>query len=139
MIEIPGVGGRGQSVAPAILFVEHSQRKLRNGIDFVVDDCCVGHPRADGAIPGLAQPVDQFLQTLLIATSYMSGQISPNLTLAYDWSGAWLVQPQVTFSRDPFRFTFAYSFLDARHLKGASGISLLRDRDNVLFQFEYVI
>ena len=85
------------------------------------------------------QPVDQFLQTLLIATSYMSGQISPNLTLAYDWSGAWLVQPQVTFSRDPFRFTFAYSFLDARHLKGASGISLLRDRDNVLFQFEYVI
>jgi hypothetical protein len=85
------------------------------------------------------QPVDQFLQTLLIATSYMSGQVSPNLTLAYDWSGAWLVQPQVTFSRDPFRFTFAYSFLDARHLKAASGISLLRDRDNVLFQFEYVI
>ena len=85
------------------------------------------------------QPVDQFLQTLLIATSYMSGQVSPNLTIAYDWSGSWLVQPQVTFSRDPFRFTFAYSYLEARHLKGASGISLLRDRDNVLFQLEYVI
>jgi hypothetical protein len=85
------------------------------------------------------QPVDQYLQTLLIATSYMSGQVSPNLTLAYDWSGAWLVQPQVTFSRDPFRFTLAYSYLEAQHLKAASGISLLRDRDNVLFQFEYVI
>jgi hypothetical protein len=85
------------------------------------------------------QPVDQFLQTLLIATSYYSGQITPSTTLAYDWSGAWLFQPQVTFSRDPFRLTIAYAYLEAQHLKAASGISLLRDRDNLLFQFEYVI
>jgi hypothetical protein len=85
------------------------------------------------------QPVDQFLNTILLATSYMSGQINPSLTFAYDWSGALVTQPQVTLSRDPFRFTFSYSLLYAAHLKGASGISLLRDRDNVLFQFEYVI
>jgi Protein of unknown function (DUF1302) len=97
-------------------------------------------PGAGATQPNLIhQPVDQFLQTLLISTSYMSGQVSPNLTVAYDWSGSWLVQPQVTFSRDPFRFTFAYSYLEAGRLKGASGISLLRDRDNVLFQLEYVI
>ncbi len=97
-------------------------------------------PRA-GAVQSVLihQPIDQFLQTLLLSTAYMSGQVSPSLTVAYDWSGAVLVQPQVTLSRDPFRFTFSYSYLHAQSLKGASGISLLRDRDNVLFQIEYVI
>ena len=84
-------------------------------------------------------PVDQYLQTLLISTSYYSGQITPTLTLVYDWGGAWVAQPAVTFSRDPFRFTFSYSYLAADHLFGGSGVSLLRDRDNVLFQLEYVI
>ncbi len=84
-------------------------------------------------------PTDQFLQTLLIATSYYSGQINPSLTLFYDWSGAFVAIPQITYSRDPFRFTVSYSYLEASSLKGASGVSLLRDRDNFLFQFEYVI
>ena len=85
------------------------------------------------------QPVDQFLQTLLIATSYYSGQVSPSLTLFYDWSSAFVRAAADHLSRDPFRFTFSYSYLTAQSLKGASGVSLLRDRDNVLFQFEYVI
>jgi hypothetical protein len=84
-------------------------------------------------------PVDQYLQTLLIFTSYYSGQINPSLTVLYDWSGGYTLIPQVTFSRDPFRFTMSYSYLDANRLKGGSGVSLLRDRDNFLFQFEYVI
>ena len=84
-------------------------------------------------------PVDQYLQTLLISTSYFSGQVSPTLTLVYDWGGAWVAQPAVTLSRDPFRFTFSYSYLSADHLFGGSGVSLLRDRDNVLFQIDYVI
>ena len=84
-------------------------------------------------------PVDQFLQTLLITTSYMSGQVNPAFTLVYDWNGAWVVQPAVQLSRDPFRFTFSYSYLTANHLFGGSGVSLLRDRDNVLFQIDYVI
>jgi hypothetical protein len=84
-------------------------------------------------------PIDQYLQTLLIATSYYSGQVAPAMAFLYDWSGAFVMQPQVTLSRDPFRFTMGYSFLTAGTLKGASGISLLRDRDNVLFQFEYVL
>jgi hypothetical protein len=84
-------------------------------------------------------PIGQYLQTLLIATSYYSGQISPSLTLFYDWSGSFVALPQITFSRDPFRFSMSYSYLVASKLKGASGVSLLRDRDNVLFQIEYVI
>lgn len=84
-------------------------------------------------------PIDQFLQTLLISTSYRSGTINPSLVLFYDWSGAFVAAPGVTFIRDPFRFRVEYDFLYASRLRGASGTSLLRDRDNVLFQLEYVI
>lgn len=84
-------------------------------------------------------PVDQYLQTFIAATSYRSGQINPALLVIYDWYGALAVQPQVTFSYDPFRFSTSYSFLHASSLKGASGVSLLRDRDNVFFQLEYVL
>jgi hypothetical protein len=87
----------------------------------------------------IRNPVDQYLQTLLIATSYYSSQVNPALALFYDWSGAWVVQPGVTFARDPYRFTINYSYLEADRLKGASGVSLLRDRDNVFFQLTYVL
>jgi hypothetical protein len=82
---------------------------------------------------------DQFLQTLAIFTSYYSGQVNPSFALFYDWGGAVVLLPQVTLSRDPFRFTMGYSFLTADTLKGSSGVSLLRDRDNFLFQLEYVL
>ena len=90
-----------------------------------------------------AQPVyvrtspDQILQTLLVSTSYYSGQVNPSLTLFYDWQGALVVQPQVTMIRDPFRLTVSYSHLHASRLRGGSGISLFRDRDNIAFQIEY--
>lgn len=82
---------------------------------------------------------DQILQTLLISTNYYSGRINPSLGLFYDWQGALVVQPQVTFLQDPLRCTVSYSHLSAGRLRGGSGISLLRDRDNVLFQIEYVL
>ncbi len=98
-------------------------------------------PNADTATqPGLVQSsTDQFLQTLLISTSYASGQIVPTLTAIYDWDGAVGIIPQIKFLRDPFRLTFSYSYLEANRLKGNAGVSLLRDRDNFLFQIEYVI
>jgi len=82
---------------------------------------------------------NQYLQTLLISTAYASGQVNPSVTLFYDWSGSFVFIPSVTFVRDPFRFTVEYNYLEAGDLKGNSGTSLLRDRDNLLFQFEYVI
>jgi hypothetical protein len=85
------------------------------------------------------QPVDTYLNTLLIGTQYFSGQVAPSLGVFYDWGGAVVAQPGITLVRDPFRFTMSYSYLYASTLKGGSGISLLRDRDNVLFQLEYVI
>jgi hypothetical protein len=84
-------------------------------------------------------PADQYLQTLFIATSYAGGQVIPSMTFLYDWFGSFVAIPSVTLSRDPFRFTLQYNFLNASRLRGASGTSLLRDRDNVLFQLEYVL
>ncbi|GIW42532.1 MAG: hypothetical protein KatS3mg076_3109 [Candidatus Binatia bacterium] len=82
---------------------------------------------------------DQFLQTFLVSTSYRSGTIVPSFAFFYEWSGARVYLPSVTFIHDPFRFTVQLNVLDAGRLKGNSGTSLLRDRDNVLFQLEYVI
>jgi len=82
---------------------------------------------------------DQFLHTLFISTSYLSGMINPSFTLFYDWSGGIVYIPSVQFWREPFRLVLEYDILDAGSLKGNSGVSLLRDRDNLLFQLEYVI
>ena len=87
----------------------------------------------------ISQPTYQYLQTLFIGTSYRSGTINPGMTFFYDWGGSFLYQPSITFSRDPFRFAIDYSIVDAHIYKGGSGISLLKDRDNVQFRVEYVI
>jgi hypothetical protein len=87
----------------------------------------------------IQQPSNQYLQTLFIGTSYRSGTINPSLTMFYDWGGAFVYQPAIQFSRDPFRFAIDYSIIDAHSYKGGSGVSLLKDRDNVQFRFEYVI
>jgi hypothetical protein len=64
---------------------------------------------------------DRYLNTLLITTSYRGGRIVPQLGQFYDWQGAYVVQPGVTFIRDP---------------TGQFGAVL--DRDNIRFQVEYV-
>ncbi|MCX8073192.1 MAG: hypothetical protein N3C12_12190 [Candidatus Binatia bacterium] len=87
----------------------------------------------------VSQPATSFLQTLLLTTSYRGGKVNPTLAVFYDWVGAFVYQPGVTFIRDPFRFTVDYSILDAGRLKGGSGIGLLRDRDNIQFRVDYVI
>ena len=87
----------------------------------------------------VSQPADQYLQTFFIGTSYRSGTVSPGMTIFYDWGGAFLYQPSLTVSRDPFRFVINYSVVDAHTYKGGSGVSLLKDRDNVEFRLEYVL
>ncbi len=77
----------------------------------------------------------QFVNTLAISTTYRAGVIAPRLVFFYDWQGSWLVQPQVTFIRDPFRLTLQYNYLDGQY----NGIGFLRDRDNFIVQLEYVI
>ena len=77
----------------------------------------------------------QLIQTLLISTAYFSGRVEPKLIFLYDWQGSWLVQPEITFIRDPFRLSVQYNYLDGQY----NGIGFLRDRDNVIIQLEAVI
>ena len=76
----------------------------------------------------------QFVNTLSISTSFRSGVIRPQLVFFYDWQGSWLVQPGITLTRDPFRLTLQYNYLDGQY----NGIGLLRDRDNLITQLEVV-
>jgi hypothetical protein len=87
----------------------------------------------------ITQPRDQFLQTLFIGTSFRSGTINPGFIFFYDWGGAFVYQPSIEFSKDPFRLAIDYSIISSHSLKGGSGVSLLKDRDNIQFRFEYVI
>ncbi|MFN8545379.1 MAG: DUF1302 family protein [Candidatus Binatia bacterium] len=78
---------------------------------------------------------DQFLQTLLVTTSYLGGRVLPGLAMFYDWQGVVVLQPGVQLVRDPFRFIVDYT-----RVEGApSGqLGAVRDRDNVRMQLEYV-
>lgn len=87
----------------------------------------------------ISQPQNTFLNTLLITTNYMSGMVTPSFVFFYDWGGATVFVPGITFAQDPWRFSIDYSMLSASRLKGGSGVSLVRDRDTVQFRFEYVI
>ncbi|HWP67209.1 MAG TPA: DUF1302 family protein [Candidatus Limnocylindria bacterium] len=78
---------------------------------------------------------DRFLHTLLITTSYRGGRIVPQLGMFYDWQGAYVLQPGVTFIRDPFRFVVDYTGVFGA-TTGQFGAVI--DRDNVRFQVEYV-
>jgi hypothetical protein len=84
----------------------------------------------------LAIPDDQFLHTFLVSTSYRGGKVVPSFAMFYDWAGAFLFQPGVTLVRDPFRFVFDYTRINAGI--GTGRLAALRDRDNVRFQVEYV-
>jgi hypothetical protein len=77
----------------------------------------------------------QFVNTLLISTSFRSGLVVPRLVFFYDWQGSWLVQPEITFIRDPFRLTLQYNYIDGQY----NSIGFLRDRDNLIVQLEFVI
>ncbi|HYD50459.1 MAG TPA: DUF1302 family protein [Terriglobales bacterium] len=87
----------------------------------------------------IAQPTNSYFNTFFITTAYRSGTINPSFTFFYDWGGATVFIPAITFTQDPFRLSIDYSILAAGRFKGGSGTSLLKDRDNIQFRLEYVI
>lgn len=88
---------------------------------------------------------DQVLQTLLINTTYNTTvpftdstvQTTPGFGMFYDWQGMLVFQPSVRFVRDPWRFIVDYTAINSGVFKSQFG--LVRDRDNVRFQLEYVL
>ena len=98
--------------------------------------------------PGKYIDVDRksFVSTFGLNTLYSAGhffnisQVQPSITYLYDWEGAWLFQPSITFLRDPFRFRIEYSYLEGRFISSpGSGIGLLKDKDNLAFRIDYLL
>ena len=95
--------------------------------------------------PGRYVDVDRtgYLNTLSINTLYSAGyffnlsQVQPALGFQYDWEGTWVIQPGITFLRDPFRFQIQYSWIDGRF--SAGGIGTLADKDNLAFRVDYLL
>ncbi|HEY8518120.1 MAG TPA: DUF1302 family protein [Candidatus Binatia bacterium] len=88
---------------------------------------------------------DQFLHTLLINTTYnwrapgtdTTFQVTPGYNMFYDWQGMILFQPNIRFTRDPWRFIVDYTTINSGVFR--SQLGLVRDRSNVRFQIEYVL
>ena len=73
--------------------------------------------------------------TAILTTNYMKGSLVPQLALAYDPRGAWLVQPQVNYIREPFRFMIQYSAIAGNF----TNFGLFRDRDQISFILTYLL
>jgi hypothetical protein len=73
--------------------------------------------------------------TFLTNTSYMSGQLNPQVVVAYDTRGAWMFQPQVNIIREPFRFLIQYSGIYGSF----TSFGFFRDRDQVSFVVSYLL
>jgi hypothetical protein len=72
--------------------------------------------------------------TFLANTNYLNGRITPQLVVAYDIRGAWLVMPSVLFLREPFRFMVQYSAIAGQF----TGFGGFRDRDQLTFILTYL-
>jgi len=73
--------------------------------------------------------------TMLVNTSYMSGRLTPQMVVAYDVRGAWLVMSSVNFIFEPFRFMIQYSAVAGSF----TNFGFFRDRDQITFIFSYLL
>ncbi len=73
--------------------------------------------------------------TALASTMYRKGTINPQLALAYDVRGAWLIQPSVNLIREPFRFMIQYSAIQGNF----TNFGAFRDRDQITFILTYLL
>jgi hypothetical protein len=110
----------------------------------------VGHrpqpciPGPDGTAPCvfrgfLGSPNETQLSTLFVQTSYFSGNLKPQFTFFYDWSGAWLIQPGVDWIfYEPLRLSVRYNWIEGRYAVGG-GIGLFKTRDNIWLELQYLL
>jgi hypothetical protein len=73
--------------------------------------------------------------TAVINTFYLKGMLNPQMALAYDPRGVWLIQPSVLCIREPFRFVVQYSGI----VGNMAGFGAFRDRDQIAFTIAYLL
>jgi hypothetical protein len=74
-------------------------------------------------------PAHKYSQTmtLLVFTNYIHGKLNPQVAVAWDPRGAWLIIPQVEYIYEPFRFKLQYGAIAGKF----TGIGFFRDRDQI--------
>ncbi len=87
----------------------------------------------------LPVPNDQEITTFSASTTYMGGNLRPSFVMQYDWAGAWLMQPSMTWTFwDPFRVNVTYNWIEGRWTGGlAGGIGWLKAKDNIWIELQY--
>ena len=73
--------------------------------------------------------------TAIINTNYRKGAITPQLAMAYDLRGVWLLIPSINYIREPFRFGIQYAGIVGVY----NSFGLFRDRDQIAFTFAYLL
>ncbi len=73
--------------------------------------------------------------TALILTNYKKGSINPQMAMAYDLRGVWLLLPSITYIREPFRFGIQYAGIVGNY----TSFGLFRDRDQIAVTFAYLL
>lgn len=73
--------------------------------------------------------------TFLVNTDYYGGDIIPQMVVAYDARGVWMLQPSVNCIFEPFRFLVQYSGI----VGNMAGFGAFRDRDQISFSLSYLL
>jgi hypothetical protein len=73
--------------------------------------------------------------TTLVNTTYRNGTIMPQMAVAYDVRGAWLVATSASYILEPFRFGVAYSAI----MGNFTNFGAFRDRDQITFTLTYLL
>jgi len=73
--------------------------------------------------------------TTIVNTNYLNGRVTPQLALAYDVRGAWLIQPSVNLLWEPFRLMIQYSSVEGNF----TNFGAFRDRDQISIMFSYLL
>ncbi|MEW6442796.1 MAG: DUF1302 family protein [bacterium] len=82
-----------------------------------------------------AQKETEHILTGAANSTYWHGRLTPQLALAYDVRGAWLVQPSLNCAWDPFRLMLQYSSIFGQSVS----FGAFRDRDQATFIVTYLM
>lgn len=101
----------------------------------------------DGSSVTLSKPYfvriapNSYKATFLMRTGYpvLKGYLGPEFSMIMEFGDfnmfAYVIQPALTYYREPFRARIEYNYLNGDY----SGIGFLRDRDNIAFRIEYLL
>lgn len=73
--------------------------------------------------------------TALVSAPYSNGRLLPQVALAYDARGTWLIQPSVSYIHGPLRYMLQYSAIEGEF----TGFGAFRDRDQISLGVSFLL